>query len=175
MKTVHEPLPRYRMVLCWNGMEGLMSFFRLVIHIMFFSFFLCCFADPAFSISFSSSYSSSLSPFTFSSSTSYSSSSYSYFYSSSHYYSYFSFFFLLLFPLYFLQAMRPMLYAADVEVISILHPCMIQLLPIMVRPIPRDIVLPLKVTHVNHMVSGLPDSLVISIIFHLHVRVHVCK
>ena len=40
-------------------------------------------------------------------------------------------FFLLLFPLYFLQAMHPMLYGADVEVINVLHPSMIQLLPIM--------------------------------------------
>ena len=146
-------------------MEGLMSFFRLVMHIMFFSPFLCWFADPAFSISFSSSYSSSSSPFTFSSSTS--SSSYSY--SSLLFLSLLLLlliFFLLLFPLYFLQAMRPMLYGADVEVINVLHPCMIQLLPIMVGSTPRDIVLPLKVTHVYHMVSGLPECLVISIIFH---------
>ena len=159
MTTVHEPLPRYRMLLCWDGMEGLMSFFRLVLHMYSSLLSFCWFANSAYSISLSSS----------SSSFPFSSSSYSFTFSS-HYY-YFSFFssFICLF-----QAMRPMLYGADVEVINVLHPCMIQLLPIMVGPTPRDIVLPLKVTHVHHMVLGLPECLVISLICHLLVNVHVC-
>ena len=164
MTTVHVPLLWHRMLLCWGGMEGLMSFFRLVLHMCSSLLSFCWFANPAFSISFSSS------SFSFSSS---SSSSYS-----SAFFSHallLILFFLFLFLLYLLfQAMRPMLYGADVEVINVLHPCMIQLLPIMVGPTPRDIVLPLKVTHVHHMVSGLPECVVISLICHLHAHVLVC-
>ena len=111
-------------------------------------------------------------PFSSSSSSSFSSSSYSSAFSSHYYFSSSSFFSSIF--IFSPQVMRPMLYGADVEVINVLHPCMIQLLPVMVGPTPKDIVLPLKVTHVHHMVLGLPECVVISLICHLHVHVHVC-
>ena len=86
-------------------------------------------------------------------------------------------FVLFLFSLHLLlQVMRPMLYGTDVEVINVLHPCMIQLLPIMVVPTPRDtcIVLHLKVTHVHHMVLGLPECIVISLICHIYAVAYAC-
>ena len=75
MTTVHDTLPQYRMLLCWDGKEGLMSFFRLVLHMYSSLLFFCWFANPTFSISFSSS-----SSFSFSSSSYFSTFS-------SHYYS----------------------------------------------------------------------------------------
>ena len=58
--------------------------------------------------------------------------------------------------------------------VHVVHSCMIQLLPIMVGPTSRDIVLPLKVTHVHHMVLGLPECLVISLNCLIYVLAYAC-